>query len=312
VAREIDNGQELYELLIRNGVDRAQAESYVVQEGLGAHIGADRIPALAASITAHVEANLEWVAKEGTKISVALAVGGALAPVAGTSALGVVATDALAGVAYQGTEDLIEQELSGPLDYVLAAGVSVGGGAVLRALGGSGSLGSLGRSTTPEHGAFPASSGDAMIVTEGAGLGRAFVPNSLPRAVEQGRDAAGRFTGKAIGELAPGADRALRVQRRLEHRYGAEAVQREQYLRSAGGERARDPVTGESRRLDFVVVEGAQVRAAVEVTSRTAGKVAQAAKEVRIRRAGGTYIKDRVTGQLLDLSKVPTRIIRVK
>ena len=326
VSRELD-GQELYALLLQSGIDRALAESYVVQEGLGADIGADRIPSLAASITAHVDADLRWVAKEGTKIAVATAVGAGAAPIAGASRLGLVVADAVAGLAYQGTEDAIDGEFSGPKSYALAAGLPAGGGALVRGL----MAPALGRSTLPtinatrapgsgasaalvgpEIGSLPGTSGQAMLVVEGNGLSPTLVPAPMTGFAEQGRDAAGRFVSKTAEQLAPGADRALRVQRRLEHWFGPGTVQSEQYLRLGGGEIAVDPLTGEARRLDFVVVREGQVRAAVEVTSRTAGKVAQAAKEVRIRRAGGTHIKDRATGGLLDLSKVPTRIIRVK
>lgn len=72
-----------------------------------------------------------------------------------------------------------------------------------------------------------------------------------------------------------------------------------------------DPVTGEKRRLDFVVVDkNGKVVACVEVTSPSAPKVAQFAKEERIRDAGGTRVRDPETGELYDVSGVPTDVER--
>jgi hypothetical protein len=49
-----------------------------------------------------------------------------------------------------------------------------------------------------------------------------------------------------------------------------------------------------------------------EVTSPTADKTAQIAKEDRVRQAGGTYIKDRQTGNLIDVSKKRTKEVRIQ
>jgi len=88
-------------------------------------------------------------------------------------------------------------------------------------------------------------------------------------------------------------------------------IEREQYLRDADGNIVKDPETGEARRIDFVVTRDGQVEKSVEVTSETAPKDAQSAKEARIRAAGGNYIKDRDTGQLVEMPKnVQTEIRR--
>lgn len=70
-------------------------------------------------------------------------------------------------------------------------------------------------------------------------------------------------------------------------------------LRNKGGEIVRDPISGESRRLDFVVIKDGQVVKSAEVTSETADKAAQLAKEDRIRDAGGDFVMNRVSGELV-------------
>ena len=56
----------------------------------------------------------------------------------------------------------------------------------------------------------------------------------------------------------------------------------------------RDSVTGESRKLDFVIKESGKNGGghAQEITSKTASKRSQLAKEERIRDAGGVYVRD--------------------
>jgi hypothetical protein len=78
-------------------------------------------------------------------------------------------------------------------------------------------------------------------------------------------------------------------------------VEREQYLRDKEGNIVKDPETGEARRIDFIVSKDEKVVKSIEVTSETASKDAQIAKEDRIRDAGGDFIKDRDTGQLVEI-----------
>lgn len=68
-------------------------------------------------------------------------------------------------------------------------------------------------------------------------------------------------------------------------------VIREAYLRDKDGNIVKDPITEEGRRIDFVVVKDSTVVDSVEVTSQTAPKDVQYAKESRIRDNGGNYIK---------------------
>ena len=74
--------------------------------------------------------------------------------------------------------------------------------------------------------------------------------------------------------------------------------------------KAVDPFTGTGRRIDHVVIQNGRALDSVETTSQTATKAAQIAKENRIRQQGGTFVRDRGTGQLIDLKDVPTQIIR--
>jgi hypothetical protein len=89
-------------------------------------------------------------------------------------------------------------------------------------------------------------------------------------------------------------------------------VQNEVYLRGADGRRLIDPVTGQARRVDSIVIENGQVVASREFTSQTADKSLQVAKEDRIRDLpGGVFVRDRTTGSLLSLpSSVKTTIVR--
>ncbi len=100
----------------------------------------------------------------------------------------------------------------------------------------------------------------------------------------------------------------------LVHEYPAETgyhIESQCYLRDKNGEIVRDPETGESRRIDFEVIEDGEVVKSVEVTSETADKTAQLTKEERIREAGGDYIIDRRTGELVRFAPdVRTEVIR--
>lgn len=88
-------------------------------------------------------------------------------------------------------------------------------------------------------------------------------------------------------------------------------IEREQYLRDNSGNIVKDPETGEARRIDFMVTKDGKVVNSAEVTSETAPKDVQTAKEERIRDVGGNYIRDRETGQLIEMEKdVQTEIRR--
>ena len=84
----------------------------------------------------------------------------------------------------------------------------------------------------------------------------------------------------------------------------------EAYLRDKDGNIVKDPISGTARRIDFVVVKDGKVVDSIEVTSKTADKTEQSAKEERIREAGGNYIRDN-DGNLVEIpSYVQTHIER--
>lgn len=76
------------------------------------------------------------------------------------------------------------------------------------------------------------------------------------------------------------------------------SIIREAYLRTKDGKIAKDSETGKARRIDFVVVKDGKIVKSAEVTSKTADKRNQSAKEQRIKENGGAYIMDK-TGKLI-------------
>lgn len=119
--------------------------------------------------------------------------------------------------------------------------------------------------------------------------------------------------GKPIQNKIDGLRREAEVQAELEKQYPADKgyeIVPEAYLRDARGNIVKDPVTGKARRVDFVVVKDNKVVDSVEVTSKTADKTEQLAKETRIRNMGGNYIYD-ANGNLAEYSdNVSTRVER--
>lgn len=119
--------------------------------------------------------------------------------------------------------------------------------------------------------------------------------------------------------ILPNKEEGLRreadVRAELEKEYpeseGYEIIS-EAYLRDEDGKIVRDPETGEARRIDFVVVKDNKVVDSVEVTSETADKTNQTAKEERIRETGGNYVRTS-DGTLVKFSDdLNTRIERRK
>lgn len=110
-----------------------------------------------------------------------------------------------------------------------------------------------------------------------------------------------------------GLERERTVAEELKKMYpeeeGYEIIQ-EAYLRDKDGNIVKDPVTGEARRVDFVVVKDGKVVDSIEVTSQTADKTKQSEKEDRIRDAGGNYVRDK-DGNLIEIpATVKTKIER--
>lgn len=123
------------------------------------------------------------------------------------------------------------------------------------------------------------------------------------------------FQEGIIPNKEEGLRREAEVQEELYEMYPEEEgyeIVSEAYLRDADGNIVRDPETGEARRIDFVVVKDGSVVDSVEVTSETADKTWQTAKEERIREAGGNYVRTS-DGTLAEFpDNVETRIERRK
>ena len=113
-----------------------------------------------------------------------------------------------------------------------------------------------------------------------------------------------------------GTVREERVLEKLKMKYGDNNIIREALIRDSSGVPIKDLLTNEARRLDFVVIEGKKVIQSIEVTSETASKTAQMAKEARIleqaKKMGGAFIKHPVTGELIELGEsIVTEIVRL-
>lgn len=118
---------------------------------------------------------------------------------------------------------------------------------------------------------------------------------------------------EAIKNKLDGLAREQEVAQELEKQYPPEKgyqIVSEAYLRDKDGNIVKDPVTGQARRIDFVVVKDGKVVDSIEVTSKTADKTEQIAKEDRIRDAGGNYIRDN-NGNLVQVpATLRTRVER--
>lgn len=119
-------------------------------------------------------------------------------------------------------------------------------------------------------------------------------------------------SSQAIQNKIDGCEREQKVRKELEKQYPEKKgylVLSEKYLLDKDGNIVKDPETGTARRIDFVVVKDGKVVDMIEVTSKTAPKLDQSVKELRIRSNGGNYIK--VGDQIVKVpNNVETRIER--
>lgn len=100
---------------------------------------------------------------------------------------------------------------------------------------------------------------------------------------------------RVVQNKLDGCRRENEVARDLEKQYPQKEgyqILRERVLCDRDGNPVIDEQTGQKRRVDFVVIKDGKVVDMVEVTSKTAPKRDQLAKEYRIRANGGNYIKD--------------------
>ena len=89
-----------------------------------------------------------------------------------------------------------------------------------------------------------------------------------------------------------------------------EVVQGQRLLRDAEGKKVIDQATGTGRRVDHAVINReANTAKTYETTGMDVSKKAQIEKEGRIREAGGTYIRDKETRQLVPVQKT-SEVIR--
>lgn len=110
-----------------------------------------------------------------------------------------------------------------------------------------------------------------------------------------------------------GCRREREVQDELKSKYPENEgyqILRERELCDKDGNPVIDKETGAKRRVDFVVVKDGKVVDMIEVTSKTAPKKEQLAKEYRIRTNGGNYVKD-TQGNIYKIpDNVETRVER--
>lgn len=115
------------------------------------------------------------------------------------------------------------------------------------------------------------------------------------------------YSENLIPNKKDGLRRENKVQSELQEKYPESEgykIESERLLRDSNGKKAIDPETGTGRRVDFVVDKDGNIVDSIEVTSKTADKTAQIAKETRIRENGGNYVKLK-NG---DIVKIPENI----
>jgi hypothetical protein len=173
------------------------------------------------------------------------------------------------------------------------------------------------RTMAPELAKLERLAGDRLVLSRAARQGIATVEKRAVVTVEQGTSQGEKFLAsrRVAMNRINGDRRELIVKRFLEKRFPqAEGytVHPEQYLRDNLGQIAKEARSGEARRLDFVVFKGDRPHATIEVTSREASKVAQTAKELKIREAGGRYLINPTNGKLVKLHpQQRTAVIRL-
>jgi hypothetical protein len=121
-------------------------------------------------------------------------------------------------------------------------------------------------------------------------------------------------TGRNLNVKELSRLREIRLQKKLESMFGKENVLAERTLVDAAGNRVIDPITGEGRRIHFIILDNSGVaKYSVEATSRNQvsidGKRDQILKEDSIRDLGGTYVVHPQSGRLIDISAVQTRVV---
>lgn len=101
-----------------------------------------------------------------------------------------------------------------------------------------------------------------------------------------------------------GAQREVKTAAELAAENPGKSVQGQRMLRDAEGKKVLDPVTGTGRRVDHAVIDReANTAKTYETTGQNVNKTQQIRKEERIREAGGTYIRDKETRNLVPVQE---------
>jgi len=88
-------------------------------------------------------------------------------------------------------------------------------------------------------------------------------------------------------------------------------IERERSLLDETGRKVFDPETLAGRRVDFVAIRNGEVVKSFEVTSESVDKEGQTAKEARVREAGGNFVWDRESRELVPFAEgVKTEVKR--
>ena len=123
-------------------------------------------------------------------------------------------------------------------------------------------------------------------------------------AVEEAAAKAGKLK-QLLENIATGVQRAAKTAKELADENPGKAIQHERTLRDVSGNKVLDPVTGEGRRVDHVVIDrDANSAKTYETTGENVDKRLQLDKEKRIIEAGGKYIHDKETGELIPVEGV--------
>lgn len=158
-----------------------------------------------------------------------------------------------------------------------------------------------------ERAAARAAARNAVGQSERRVVGRAAVRETKPRP-----------PCTAIPQKCAGLLREDAARRILASRYPNERIQSETYLLNRNGTRAIDPVTGQARRVDFVLFNEGNFTRRFEVTSQHANKRAQLAIEQRIltrhsngrRRTGPVYVYDRQNKRMVPVPPQVSQVVR--
>jgi hypothetical protein len=148
-------------------------------------------------------------------------------------------------------------------------------------------------------------------------LGKSVEGKTFDKPMSEYDEPIGKFDPREntpINNKLEGTRRENEVGKELEEKYPEDkgyTIIPEALLRDKDGKPVKDPEIGGARRIDFVVLDkDGKVVDSIEVTSITANKTDQSAKESRIRNSGGNYIKTD-DGKLAEIPQnIQTRIER--